>query len=202
MQLSNVFVSLALIIASASAVPLLDKRIAQTIIDSVQGWENACDAANGGAQCNAIAVNASSALLAAADPCAQQDSGDIMVNVAKSLNNNQAMITTAQIFVQQPRNSPNSLAVPYCQRAPQNSELNGLFQCQFQGVNENQFANGQALGGQGTIPFGLSAPVNPPGSCPAHTSGAIPNGVQLSSLVSSPGTPAASSSSGSGASTR
>lgn len=51
MQISNIFVSLALIAASASAFPVINKRIAQTTIDSVQPWENACDAANGGGQC-------------------------------------------------------------------------------------------------------------------------------------------------------
>jgi len=79
--------------------------------------------------------------------------------------------------------------VPYCQQAPRNSELNGLFQCQFQGVNPNKFADGSQAGQPGTIPFGQKASLNPPGSCPAHTSGPIPDGQQLDALVQSPGVP-------------
>jgi hypothetical protein len=62
------------------------------------------NAANGGAQCNQIAVTASAALLAAAGPCDQQNNADIMMDLSKKLKSNQ-MISSAQIFVQQPRNS-------------------------------------------------------------------------------------------------
>jgi len=57
-----------------------------------------------------------------------------MIDLAKQLNNDPTMIRLTQIFVQQPRNSPDSLSVQYCQQAPKNAELNGLFQCQFQGA--------------------------------------------------------------------
>ena len=82
----------------------------------------------------------------------------------------------------------------YCQQAPSNAELNGLFQCQFQGVDPNNFTNGQKVGAAGTIPFGQTSPVNPPGSCPANPSGPITAGAQLVDLVSSPGVPSGSSS--------
>jgi len=116
-----------------------------------------------------------------------------MVNLAKQLNNNADMINFAQIFIQQPRNTPTSQSVPYCQKAPANAELNGFFQCQFQGADATTFVGGTKVGGAGTIPFGLNAPLNPAGSCPAHTSGPIADGTQLTDQVSSPGTPSTSS---------
>lgn len=109
-----------------------------------------------------------------------------MIDLAKQLNNDATMIQLTQIFMQQARNSPNSLSVPYCDQAPKNSELNGLFQCQFQGVSTTFVGNLQP-GAAGTIPFGLSSPVNPPRSCPAHTSGGIPDGSQLISITQDPG---------------
>jgi hypothetical protein len=87
---------------------------------------------------------------------------------------------------------PNSLSVEYCQQAPKNTELDGLFQCQFQGANPTQFTNNLKAGDPGTIPFSQKAILNPPGSCPAHTSGPIADGSQLVDLVSSPGVPSGS----------
>ena len=92
-------------LSSVSALPLLEKRIAQTISDSTKKWEAACDAAGGGQQCNTIAVSAFGTLLAAAGPCDQQNAADGMVDLAKQLNNDADMIKFAQIFAQQPRNS-------------------------------------------------------------------------------------------------
>jgi len=178
---------------SVTAAPTqLNKRIAQVISDSTTKWEKACDAANGGAQCNQIAVKAFGTLLAGAGACDQQNNADIMMDLSKQLKSN-SMISLAQTFVQQPRNSPNSLSIPYCQQAPKNAELNGLFQCQFQGVNPNKFADGSAVGAPGTIPFGQKAPLNPPGSCPANPSGPIAAGQQLTDLVQSPGVSGGSS---------
>ncbi|EPT01271.1 hypothetical protein FOMPIDRAFT_1023366 [Fomitopsis schrenkii] len=190
-----VLIALVAIAINVHGFPL-EKRIAQTISDSTTKWEAACDAAGGGSQCNTIAVNAFGNLLAAADPCGQQNAADQMIDLAKQLNSNAAMISAAQIFAQQPRNTPTSQAVPYCQSAPKNAELDGLFQCQFAGANENTFVGGLAVGSAGTIPFGLTSAVSPAGSCPAHPDGPVPDGEQLSDLVSSPGTP----SSGSGSS--
>jgi hypothetical protein len=87
---------------------------------------------------------------------------------------------------------PNALSVPYCQQKPQNQELNGLFQCQFQGDNLTKFVGGSTVGAPGTIPLGQNAPLNPPGSCPANPSGPIPDGQQLVDIVQSPGVPGAS----------
>ena len=139
------------------------------------------------------------------------------MDLSKKLNSAQ-MISLTQIFAQQPRNTvrhvftacgrrcalsllymmffferqPNSLSVPYCQQAPRNAELNGLFQCQFQGANPTQFVGGVAAGQPGTTPFGKQAVLSPPGSCPAHTSGPIADGTQLVDQVSSPGVPSGS----------
>ncbi|KAH9973430.1 hypothetical protein BGW80DRAFT_1437194 [Lactifluus volemus] len=177
---------------SVTAAPSrFSKRIAQVISQSTSQWQTACDEAGGGPKCNQLAVTAFSTLLAGAGPCDQQDSADNMMTLAKQLNSS-PMISLTQIFVQQARNSPDSLSVPYCQNAPKNSELNGLFQCQFQGVNPKIFFGNAQVGAQGTIPLGQTAPLNPPGSCPAHPSGPIADGTQLVNQVSSPGVPSGS----------
>jgi hypothetical protein len=77
---------------------------------------------------------------------------------------------------------PDSLQVPYCQVAPKNVELNGLFHCQFAGSNFAKFSGDQT----GNLPLGVAA-VTPPGSCPAKADGPVPDGVQLNTLVNSPG---------------
>lgn len=81
---------------------------------------------------------------------------------------------------------PNSVAIPYCQTAPKNAELAGLFQCQFAGSNQKLFVGNVAVGGAGTIPLGLSAPLNPAGSCPANPAGPIADGTQLVDLTTNP----------------
>ena len=77
--------------------------------------------------------------------------------------------------------------MPYCQQAPKNAELAGLFQCQFQGANPKTFVGGVAVGQPGTIPFGLKAPLNPAGSCPANPNGPIAAGTQLVDITQNPG---------------
>ena len=116
------------------------------------------------------------------------------------------MIAHAQIFAQQPRNSvspilltqcilyqtniffaqPNSVSIPYCQEAPKNPELNGLFQCQYIGSKSNTFVGGKQVGAPGTIPRNMAKPLDPLGSCPAHPQGPIADGSQLSDIVSTP----------------
>ncbi|KAI0045712.1 hypothetical protein FA95DRAFT_1495149 [Auriscalpium vulgare] len=187
-QLSALLLTLA-VSGSALAAPSRwhTKRIAQDISTSTTQWEKACDAAKGGDKCNPVAVAAFSTLLAAPGPCAQQDNADKMVDLAKTLNNDPNMIKLAQIFAQQPRNTPSSESVQYCQTAPKNKELDGLFQCQFQGANPTQFVGDVKVGAAGTIPFGLKAALSPAGSCPAHPAGPIPDGTQLVDLVSASG---------------
>lgn len=83
---------------------------------------------------------------------------------------------------------PNSVAIPYCQNAPRNAELNGLYQCQFQGSDQTTFAGNLKVGANGTMPFGMTSVLSPAGSCPANPSGPIADGTQLVDQVSSPGT--------------
>ncbi|KAI1781911.1 hypothetical protein LXA43DRAFT_1154692 [Ganoderma leucocontextum] len=193
---SALLLTLSALSLRAHGAPL-HKRIAQVISDSTALWEKACLAAGGGEQCNPISVTAFTTLLAAAGPCDQQDSADAMVDLAKTLNNDADMIKFAQIFAQQPRNTPNSLAVPYCQSAPENSELDGLFQCQFQGADQKTFVGGLAVGAAGTIPFGLSAPLSTLGSCAANPTGPIADGTQLTDITQDPGLQNIASGSGS-----
>lgn len=183
---ATLFIALTGLALNSHALPFT-KRIAQTIADSTAQWEQACDAAGGGEQCNPTSVTAFSTLLAAAGPCDQQNAADSMIDLAKQLNNDPTMIRLTQIFVQQPRNSPTSQAVPYCQQAPKNAELNGLFQCQFQSADEKTFVGGIPVGQNGTIPFGLSAPLSPAGSCAANPSGPITDGSQLVDITQNPG---------------
>ncbi|KAF9052237.1 hypothetical protein BDZ89DRAFT_1056587 [Hymenopellis radicata] len=176
-------VSLAalLLIPLASAAPLrMQKRIAQVIADSTAKWEAACIAAGGAAQCNPISQTAFTSLLAAGGNCDQQNAADSMIDLAKTLGGDAEMIRLSQLFVQQPRNAPDSLQVPYCQTAPKNAELNGLFHCQFEGSDFTKFSGDQT----GNLPLGLTE-VNPAGSCPAKTDGPVPDGVQLNTLASS-----------------
>ena len=86
-----------------------------------------------------------------------------MIDLAKTLNNDADMIALAKIFVQQPLDSSDSLAVPYCQKAPQNTELKGFYHCQFQGATQNTFTGNLPVGDTGTVPYGLTAAVNPAG---------------------------------------
>ncbi|KAI0334634.1 hypothetical protein GY45DRAFT_1318236 [Cubamyces sp. BRFM 1775] len=196
---SALLVALSAIVMHAQGAPL-NKRIAQVIADSTAQWEKACLAAGGADKCNPVSVTAFTTLLAAAGPCEQQDSADAMIDLAKTLNNDADMIKFAQIFAQQPRNTPNSQAVPYCQQAPKNAELNGLFQCQFQGADQQTFVGGLKVGAAGTIPFGHSAPLSPLGSCPANPTGPIADGSQLTDITSDPGLQNIDGSSSSGSS--
>jgi len=188
-QISTLF-ALSAVLTVTSALPM-EKRIAQTIADSTADWVKACEAAGGAAQCSSISQTAFTTLLAAGKNCDQQDAADQMVTLAKTLGNNPEMIRLAQLFVQQPRNAPDSLQVPYCQTAPKNAELNGLFHCEFAGSNFAKFSGDQT----GNLPLGVAA-VNPPGSCPAKKDGPVPDGVQLNTLVTDPGVGAAAGAAG------
>ncbi|KAK0229472.1 hypothetical protein EDD85DRAFT_129358 [Armillaria nabsnona] len=182
------FFVLSASIALSSALPL-QKRIAQTIADATHDWEQACLTAGGAGQCNPVSQTAFTTLLAAGGNCDQQNAADQMIDLAKQLGNDAEMIRLTQLFVQQPRNAPDSLQVPYCQTAPKNSELNGLFHCEFAGSDFTKFSGDQT----GNVPLGVNA-VNPPGSCPAKPDGPVPDGVQLNTLVQNPGVGSTSSS--------
>ncbi|KII84968.1 hypothetical protein PLICRDRAFT_57463 [Plicaturopsis crispa FD-325 SS-3] len=181
-------------ISAASALPF-QKRIAQTIADSTKDWVAACTKAGGADKCGTISQTAFTTLLAAGKNCDQQDAADQMVDLAKTLNNDPDMIKFAQLFVQQPRNAPDSLQVPYCQTAPKNAELNGFFHCQFSGSDFTKFSGDQT----GNKPLGVDN-LDPAGSCPASKT-PIPDGKQLTDITQDPGQPqGASGSAASGSS--
>lgn len=172
----------------AAAVPM-EKRIAQTIAESTAEWEQACiKAANKDKKdfqiCNPTSQKSFMTLLAAAGPCEQQDKGDDMIDLAKTFTDNEDMIRLTQLFVQQPRNAPDSFQVPHCQKPPKNKELNGLFHCQFAGSKFPKFSGDQT----GNVPLGLDK-VDPPGSCLANPDGPIPDGKQLNQITNDPGVP-------------
>lgn len=86
-----------------------------------------------------------------------------MINLAHSLGSPVKLISLAQIFVQQPRDTDDSFSVPYCQQSPKNSELQGLYQCQYKSSSSTTFTGGLKIGKTGTYPFGFSTAVKPAG---------------------------------------
>ena len=180
-----VFCAVAGLIALASASPF-DKRIAKVISESTRQFQ-ACRTAGGGDKCGLTSQNASITLLASAGDCDQQNAADNMINHAKSLNNNSAMISLAQVFIQQLRNSLNRFSVNYCQQQFKNTELNRLFQCQCRGVDPTTFTGNVNMGGQGTILLGSSGPLNPLSSYKAHPRRGIADGTQPVVLTQDPG---------------
>ncbi|KAI6101311.1 proline-rich protein [Pisolithus sp. B1] len=196
--------SLALFTFALAAVSVGSSPLGKWIAQVTVQWEQACNTAGGGLQCNPVAVAAFSTLLAGAGPCDQQNAADNMIDLAKTLNDNADMIRLTQIFAQQSRNSPTAQSMPYCQSAPRNEELNGLFQCQWQGDDLQTFAGGIAVGKSGTIPFGMSAPVSPAGG--SNTSNTTTSAPPLSSetptstgeVVSAATTPSLTPASGGG----
>lgn len=109
-------------------------------------------------------VNGINALLANADPCAQQDNADAMIDFAKSkgVTNGPALIANALAYRRHPRNAVNiNGVVPstvYCAKAPKNPELNGVVNAQLPGVNPGIYGdlstNLFTFGGVGSCPFG------------------------------------------------
>lgn len=133
------------------------KRIAQSDLPAVaESWQKLCLASGGDTVTNdpcvqLAGVNGINALLANADPCAQQDNADAMVDFAKSkgVTNRQALIDNAVAFRKHPRNALNINGVtpstPFCQKAPRNAELKGVVNAQLDGVNPGLFGS-PALG--------------------------------------------------------
>ncbi|KAI0362397.1 hypothetical protein OH77DRAFT_1390167 [Trametes cingulata] len=146
----------------------LVRRIAQTDLGAVaQSWQDLCLKSGGdihtGDPCVQLAgINGINSLLANADPCAQQDNADAMINFAKSkgIKNRAALIDNAIKYAKHPRNALNINGVvpstPFCQRAPKNPELKGVVHAQLNGVDPGLF-------GAPNIPI---FPFGQPGSCP------------------------------------
>jgi len=153
------------------AVPVsgsIAKRIAQEDLPAVaQSWQDLCVKSGGdivtGAPCVKLAgQDGITALLGAADPCAQQDNADAMIDFAKSkgVTNKQALIKNAIAYRKHPRNALNlggvTPSTPFCQKAPKNAELDGVFNGQLDGVNPGLFGSPNFP----VVPFG------DPASCP------------------------------------
>lgn len=138
------------------------KRIAQSDLPAVAAsWQKLCLASGGdtvtGDPCVQLAgVGGINALLANADPCAQQDNADAMLAFAKSkgVKNRQALVDNAVQFARHARNALNidgvTPSTPFCQKAPKNAELKGVVHAQLDGVNPGLFGS-PALG---IFPFG------------------------------------------------
>ncbi|KAH9038264.1 hypothetical protein EDB84DRAFT_1560385 [Lactarius hengduanensis] len=162
---------------TAAGASVLLKRIAQTDLGQVaQSWQDLCVKSGGkrngagGDPCVKLAgQNGIAALLANADPCAQQDNADAMVDFAKSpgVKNEQALIANAIAYRKHPRNALNiDGVVPstlFCEKAPRNEELSGVVNAQLQGVDPGLFGSPNtglvAFGAPGTCPFGKTADV-------------------------------------------
>ncbi|KAI0819527.1 hypothetical protein BC628DRAFT_1018850 [Trametes gibbosa] len=154
----------------------LNKRIAQEDLPSVaQSWQDLCLVSGGdiftNEPCVQLAgVNGINALLADADPCAQQDNADAMIDFAHSpgVTNTDALVANAVAYAGHPRNALEISRVvpstPFCQRAPRNPELVDVVRPQLEGVNPGIFGSVTlglfAFGAAGTCPFGHTADVS------------------------------------------
>lgn len=133
------------------------KRIAQNDLGQVaQSWQDLCVKSGGdtktGDPCVKLAgIDGINSLLANADPCAQQNNADAMIDFAKSkgVTNKDALIANAIAYAKHPRNALNINGVvpstPFCQSAPKNPELKGVTHAQLDGVNPGLFGS-PALG--------------------------------------------------------
>lgn len=151
---------------------------AEVFTESMGPWLTECQNQSGGQYCVELAYYGVQALGATAPVCDQQAVADSMLNFTKSLPNQAQLLHLTRIYAQQPRSSPDGRAVLYCQQAPINTELSGLYHCQSADYDLTRFTGGIAVGARGTVPFGLTSAVTPPGSCPDH-SGPVPSGAYL-----------------------
>ncbi|OBZ69352.1 hypothetical protein A0H81_10788 [Grifola frondosa] len=154
----------------------ISKRIAQADLRAVaQAWQDLCLVSGGdiftNEPCVQLAgINGINALLADADPCAQQDNADAMIDFAKSpgVTNTDALVANAIAYRQHPRNAININGIvpstPFCENAPRNQELVGIVNAQLQGVDFGIFGSVQfglvAFGANGTCPFGQTADID------------------------------------------
>jgi len=146
----------------------LIKRIAQSDLGAVaQSWQDLCLKSGGDIQTNdpcvqLAGINGINSLLAGADPCAQQDNADAMIDFARSagVTNTDDLIANAVAYRKHPRNALNINgdvpSTPFCQKAPRNAELNGLVNGQLDGVDPGLFGGPKFP----IVPFG------DPASCP------------------------------------
>ena len=141
-------------IAAHRTGSILLKRVAQTDLRQVaQSWQNLCIQSGGPRPANndpclvLAGENGTNSLLAGADACAQQDNADAMIDFAKGpgIKNKEALINNAIAYREHPRNALNINGVvpstPFCEKAPRNTELDGIVNGQLQGVNRGLFGS-------------------------------------------------------------
>ncbi|KLO17393.1 hypothetical protein SCHPADRAFT_937092 [Schizopora paradoxa] len=149
-------------------VYLYPRRFDQEHPQALTDLSSACP----GQVCGNLAGQAVSTLLAAADECAQQDMADQIIDAAAQFDaaTQQNMINIAVQFRQAEKNTPPDFSVQpninrnsvFCQKAPKNSQLNGLVQAQDPANDPNVFfdpatSSSVTLGSQpNTFPFGTS----------------------------------------------
>lgn len=149
--------------ASARRRRGLKARFAQfDLVDLAVEWQTLCLQSGGDifteeSPCVELAgVGGINALLADAEPCAQQDIADSMITFAKSsgIVNRGALIAFALKYRRHPRSAVNILGVVpstmYCLQAPTNPELVGVANDQLDGVNPGLFGSP----GLPMVPFG------------------------------------------------
>ncbi|CDO73536.1 hypothetical protein BN946_scf185014.g6 [Trametes cinnabarina] len=160
-------------ITERSEEAALVRRIAQSDLPAVaNSWAQLCRSSGGdinnGDPCDQLGpIGGINALLANADPCAQQDNADAMIDFAKSkgVKNKEALIKNAIAYRRHPRNALNINGVvpstPFCQRAPRNPELKGVVNAQLDGVDPGLFGAPNIaifpFGQSGSCPFGKKA---------------------------------------------
>ncbi|KAL0066401.1 hypothetical protein AAF712_006443 [Marasmius tenuissimus] len=126
---------------------LLMKRFGGfTFLSSVLDWQDLClqsrgEILNVDSPCITLGgFQSIGALLADADPCAQQDVADAMMTFAKrkGVINREQLVSFAVAYRKHPRDAVSILgiipATPYCLRAPINQELTGIVNEQLEGV--------------------------------------------------------------------
>jgi len=169
------------LLTSASKLVTIQRRIAQQDLGTVaQSWQTLCQASGGDTKTNdpcvtLAGINGINALLANADPCAQQDNADAMITFAKSagVTNTQALIDNALAYRRHARNAVNINGVipstVYCGKAPNNPELMGVVNQQLPGVNPGMFGDLATdtfvFGGPGSCPYGQTADLE---TCSCH----------------------------------
>ncbi|KAI0033075.1 hypothetical protein K488DRAFT_26710, partial [Vararia minispora EC-137] len=145
-----------------------------------------------GQVCGVLAGKGPSTLLAAADQCAQQDLADEIINAAAQFDaaTQQKMINLAiQLRTAEKNTPPDFTTNPptnrnsvFCQRAPKNSQLNGLVQAQDPANNPNVFFD-PALGK--SVLKGSQANTSPFGQSGSSSSNATATSNTASAAVSS-----------------
>ncbi|GJJ12765.1 hypothetical protein Clacol_007010 [Clathrus columnatus] len=164
-----------------ASAPYVQKQLSRIVIESIKPWNHACVKANGGTECNDLAMSAYMTLssLPTHNPCAQQRIADDMIDLSKSLDDTENMIRLAQLFVQQPLPTLDGYPLAYCQERSRNVELKGLYPCQFEGTILNHRATKCE-----SSPLDVKA-ISPRGSCPALNR-PLPNGHLLHAVTSNP----------------